>query len=124
MGAIITDERADQVFGALADATRRDILSRAMGGDLGVSELAESYAMSFAAVQKHVAVLERAGLVRKRPDGRRRVVTTDMDGLRNARAVLDHYEELWRGRIDRMHDLIGEDELPSRHDSLDQENRP
>ena len=121
---LITDERADAVFGALADATRRDILSRAMGGDLGVSELADLYPMSFAAVQKHVAVLERAGLVRKRPDGRRRVVTTDMDGLRNARAVLDHYEELWRGRVDRMHELLGEDDLASpRPGTTDQENR-
>jgi DNA-binding transcriptional ArsR family regulator len=113
MGATLTEKRADAVFAALADATRRDILSRAMGGDLGVSELAELYPMSFAAVQKHVAVLERAGLVRKRPAGRRRVVTTDMDGLRDARAVLDHFEELWRGRIGRMHDLLAEDGLPS-----------
>jgi DNA-binding transcriptional ArsR family regulator len=119
----ITDERADAVFGALADATRRDILSRAMGGDLGISELADRYPMSFAAVQKHVAVLERAGLVRKRPDGRRRVVTTDIEGLRNARAVLEHYEQLWRGRLDRMRDLLDEDDRPTRHvDTLDQEN--
>jgi DNA-binding transcriptional ArsR family regulator len=125
MGATITDERADAVFGALADATRRDILSRAMGGDLGISELADLYPMSFAAVQKHVAVLERAGLVRKHPEGRRRVVTTDMDGLHNARAVLDHYEELWRGRLDRMRGLLEEDDLPYRHaDTTDQENRP
>jgi DNA-binding transcriptional ArsR family regulator len=121
----VTDERADAVFGALADATRRDILTRAMGGELGVSELAELYPMSFAAVQKHVAVLERAGLVRKRPIGRRRVVTTDMDGLRNARIVLDHYEELWRGRIDRIHDLLGEED-PRSHDvgTPDTENHP
>jgi DNA-binding transcriptional ArsR family regulator len=125
MGATIIDERADAVFGALADATRRDILSRAMGAELGISELADLYPMSFAAVQKHVVVLERAGLVRKRPDGRRRVVTTDIDGLRNARAVLDHYEELWRGRIDRMHDLLDENEFPSRLvDTTDQEHRP
>jgi DNA-binding transcriptional ArsR family regulator len=116
MGATITDERADEVFGALADATRRDILARGMGGDLSISELTDLYPMSFAAVQKHVAVLERAGLVRKRPEGRRRVVTTDMNGLRNARAVLDHYEELWRGRLGRMHDLLDEDHLPSRQD--------
>jgi DNA-binding transcriptional ArsR family regulator len=125
MGATITDERADAVFGALADPTRRDILSRAMGGELGISELADLYPMSFAAVQKHVAVLERAGLVRKRPEGRRRVVTTDMDGVHNARAVLDHYEELWRGRLDRMRGLLDEDDLPHRHaDTTDQENRP
>lgn len=121
----ITDERADALFGALADATRRDILSRAMDGDLGVSELADLYPMSFAAVQKHVAVLERAGLVRKHPTGRRRVVTTDMDALRNARIVLDHYEQLWRGRIDRMHGLLHEDTAPLRHaDHPDQERHP
>jgi DNA-binding transcriptional ArsR family regulator len=121
MLATITDERADAVFGALADATRRDILSRAMSGTLGISELADLYPMSFAAVQKHVTVLERAGLVRKRADGRRRVVTTDMDGLRNARSVLDHYEDLWRGRIDRMHDLVGEDD-PRSDRTSEQEN--
>ena len=123
VGSTITEKRADAVFGALADATRRDILSRAMGGDLGISEFADLYPMSFAAVQKHVAVLERAGLVRKRPDGRRRVVTIDMDGLRNARAVLDHYEHLWRDRLDRMRDLLDEDDLP--HLEIpDQESSP
>jgi DNA-binding transcriptional ArsR family regulator len=123
MGGMITDERADAIFGALTDATRRDILSRTMGGDLGISELAARYPMSFAAVQKHVAVLERAGLVRKRVDGRRRVVTTDMAGLHDARAVLDHYEELWRGRIDRMHQLLDEDDLPPPpHATPDQES--
>ncbi len=115
MEAILTDKRADAVFGALADATRRDILARAMGGDLGISELAAPYPMSFAAVQKHVAVLERAGLVRKRVDGRRRVVTTDIEGLRNARVVLDHYEQLWRGRVARMHGLLAEEDLPAGH---------
>lgn len=126
--ADIADERADAIFGALADATRRDILSRAMAGDLGITEIADPYSMSFAAVQKHVAVLERAGLVRKRADGRRRVVSTDMDGLRKARAVLDHYEELWRGRVEAMHGLLTEDDLPHQQhdtsaDTTDQENR-
>ena len=94
-----------------------------MGGDLGVSELADLYPMSFAAVQKHVAVLERAGLVRKRAEGRRRVVTTDMDGLQGARAVLEHDEQLWRGRVGRMHDLVAEDELPPHAHDSDQESR-
>ncbi|MEX0868360.1 MAG: metalloregulator ArsR/SmtB family transcription factor [Nitriliruptoraceae bacterium] len=109
----VTTERADDVFGALADATRRDILARTMGRELAVSELAACYPMSFAAVQKHVAVLERAGLVRKRADGRRRVVTTDMDGLRRAQVVLDHFESLWRGRVERMHGLIDEERSAS-----------
>ena len=96
----------DLVFGALADATRRDIVRRAIGGEEGVAELAGYYPMSFAAVQKHVAVLERAGLVTKQRIGRRKVVRTNLDGLRVARALLDRYEDLWRGRIDRMSDLV------------------
>src|SRR5919106_5474480 len=98
----------DRMFGALADATRRDIVRRAIDGDEGVAELAEHYSMSFAAVQKHIAVLERAGLVTKRRIGRRKVVRTNLEGLRAARRLLDQYEELWRGRIERMTDLISE----------------
>jgi DNA-binding transcriptional ArsR family regulator len=97
---------ADQVFAALADATRRDIGLRAMAGTEGVAELAAHYPMSFAAVQKHVAVLERAGLVTKERHGRRKVVRTDIERVRLARSLLDRYELLWRGRIERMHELI------------------
>ena len=96
----------DQVFAALADATRRDIVLRAISGHEGVAELAGHYPMSFAAVQKHVAVLERAGLITKQRTGRRKVVRTNMEALRLARGLLDQYEALWRGRIDRMTDLI------------------
>ena len=97
---------ADHVFAALADATRRDIVLRALDGSEGVVELARHYPMSFAAVQKHVAVLERAGLVTKARDGRRKVVRTDIERLRLARGLLDRYEVLWRGRVERMTDLI------------------
>jgi DNA-binding transcriptional ArsR family regulator len=97
---------ADQVFAALADATRRDIVVRALGGQEGVAQLAGHYAMSFAAVQKHVAVLERAGLVTKERTGRRKVVRTNIEGLRLARGLLDQYEALWRGRVERMTNLI------------------
>jgi DNA-binding transcriptional ArsR family regulator len=96
----------DRVFSALADATRRDIVRRAIGGHEGVAELAGHYPMSFAAVQKHVAILERAGLVTKQRIGRRKVVRTNVAGLAVARRLLDQYEELWRGRIDRMTDLV------------------
>src|SRR5215207_11107875 len=92
----------DRIFGALADPTRRDIVRRAIDGEEGVAELASHYSMSFAAVQKHVAILERAGLVTKVRVGRRKVVRTNREGLRRARRLLDQYEELWRGRIDRM----------------------
>jgi DNA-binding transcriptional ArsR family regulator len=98
----------DRVFSALADATRRDIVRRAIAGSEGVAELANHYPMSFAAVQKHVAVLERAGLVTKRRIGRRKVVRTHREGLRAAQRLFDRYEELWRARIDRMTALIAE----------------
>ena len=98
----------DRVLGALADGTRRDILRRAMAGNEGVAELAAHYPMSFAAVQKHVAILEGAGLVTKSRTGRRKVVQTRVDGLAIARRLLDQYEELWRGRIDRMSTLISD----------------
>ncbi len=98
----------DRVFAALADATRRDIVRRAIGGEEGVAELAGHYPMSFAAVQKHVAVLERAGLIGKERNGRRKVVRTQADALRIAQRLLDEYEQLWRGRINRMTELINE----------------
>ena len=96
----------DRIFGALSDATRRDIVRRAIDGEEGVAELAAHYPMSFAAVQKHVAILERAGLVSKHRSGRRKVVRTNLERLRTARRLLDRYEELWRGRLDRMTALV------------------
>jgi len=99
----------DRMFGALADATRRDIVRRAIDGNEGIAELAGHYPMSFAAVQKHVAILERAGLVTKVQVGRRKVVQANLEGLRIARRLLDRYEELWRSRIGRIADLLAED---------------
>ena len=99
----------DRMFGALADATRRDIVRRAIGGEEGVAELAEHYPMSFAAVQKHIAILERAGMITKERIGRRKVVRTNLEGLRLARSLLDQYEELWRGRVARMTALVTQD---------------
>jgi DNA-binding transcriptional ArsR family regulator len=96
----------DRMFGALADHTRRDIVRRSIDSEEGVAELASHYPMSFAAVQKHVAILERAGLVTKERIGRRKVVRTALAGLLVARRLLDQYEELWRGRIDRMTELV------------------
>ena len=98
----------DRIFAALADATRRDIVRRAVDGDEGVAELAGHYPMSFAAVQKHVAILERAGLVTKRRIGRRKVVRTSVEGLRTAQRLLDQYERLWHDRIGRMTQLVAE----------------
>ena len=102
----LTNEEVDHLFHALADATRRDILRRCVDGEASVSRLADVYPMSFAAVQKHVAVLERAGLVVKERHGRERLVRTDPDAVSGARRVLDELELAWRGRVERMSDLL------------------
>jgi DNA-binding transcriptional ArsR family regulator len=104
----LADEEADRLFHALADATRRDILHRCSEDEPSVSRLAAVYPMSFAAVQKHVAVLERAGLVSKQRRGRQQLVRTDGDALGRARRVLDDLEAAWRGRVERMADLLAE----------------
>jgi len=101
-----TEAELDQLFHALADATRRDLLRRSAAGKLSVSRLAEGYTMSFAAVQKHVAVLERAGLVTKTRHGREQLVRTDPTAVQRARQALDELEATWRGRVDRMTDLL------------------
>jgi len=97
----------DELFGALADPTRRDILRRCAAGEPSVSRLAQAYPMSFAAVQKHVAVLERAGLVTKERRGREQLVRTDAGAVGRARRALDELESIWRGRVDRMSNLLG-----------------
>jgi DNA-binding transcriptional ArsR family regulator len=102
----LTDEEVDGLFHALADATRRDILHRCTQGESSVSRLADVYPMSFAAVQKHVAVLERAGLVTKERRGRQQLVRTDGVVVGQARMVLDELEAAWRGRVERMADLL------------------
>lgn len=99
----------DRIFQALADATRRDIVRRAMHEAQSVSALARNYDMSFAAVQKHVAVLERASLVGKLRRGREQVVHGNPDGLRRAMALLAEYEEIWRQRAIRIEEIISED---------------
>jgi DNA-binding transcriptional ArsR family regulator len=101
-----TDEEVDGLFHALADATRRDIVHRCIGAEPSVSRLADVYPMSFAAVQKHVAVLERAGLVTKERHGREQLVRTDPDAVGRARRALDELETAWRGRVDRMADVL------------------
>jgi DNA-binding transcriptional ArsR family regulator len=102
------DEAVDHLFHALADATRRDILRRCVRNGLSVSRLAAAYPMSFAAVQKHVAVLERAGLVTKERRGREQLVRTDIGAIRRTRQALDQLEADWRGRVDRMTHLLAE----------------
>jgi len=102
----LPEAEIDRVFHALADATRRDLLRRAADGQQSVSRLADGYDMSFAAVQKHVAVLERAGLVTKSRNGREQLVRTDPVAVARARRALDVLEATWRERADRMADLL------------------
>ena len=97
----------DRLFHALADATRRDILRRTLSQELSVSTLARQYPMSFAAVQKHVAVLERAGVVTKRARGREQLVRGAIEAVRAADLVLDELESVWRGRVGRIEELLG-----------------
>jgi DNA-binding transcriptional ArsR family regulator len=101
-------DQVDRVFHALADGTRRDIVLRTLQQDLSVSALARSYPMSFAAVQKHVAVLAEAGLVTKRRVGREQLVRGDAGQLRAAARALAALESMWRHRIDRFVEVLGE----------------
>ena len=105
----LSDEDVNRIFRALADATRRDIVRRTLVSEVSVSQLANSYDMSFAAVQKHVAALEEAGLVTKEPRGRERMVRGDPERIRHAQRLLDQFELLWRSRIDRLDALLDED---------------
>lgn len=105
----LTDDEVDRIFRALADATRRDILRRTLTGEATVSQLAVAYDMSFAAVQKHVAVLEGAGLVSKHPQGRERIVRGEPERIRRAQALLERYEQIWRGRVAQLDALLAED---------------
>jgi len=99
-------QAADQIFAALADATRRDIVRRVLRDEASVSTLARHYDMSFAAVQKHIAVLERAHVVTKRRVGREQLVSGDVTTIRAAARLLGKYEEIWRGRIGRIEEIL------------------
>ena len=90
----------DKIFGALADGTRRDILRRVAQAECSISELAEPYAISLAAVAKHVSVLERAGLVQKQRHGKEKLVYAQPATLEVAAAHLSEYEKVWGARFD------------------------
>ncbi len=110
------EDSADAMFHALADRTRRDILRRVLAGEHSVSALAANYEMSFAAVQKHVAVLERAGLITKQRRGREVLATGDVHAVRSVGSMLAELEQIWRGRIARIDELLAE---PARPDPKD-----
>jgi DNA-binding transcriptional ArsR family regulator len=104
----VTQERTSLALHALADATRRDILARTLGREQSITTLAGRYAMTFTAVQKHVAVLERAGLVTKHRRGREQLVRGEIDRVREARRALDALEDIWRDRLDRFGDVLAD----------------
>jgi DNA-binding transcriptional ArsR family regulator len=106
----LSDAEVDRLFQALADATRRDIVTRVITREQSVSDLARAYAMSFAAVQKHVAVLERAMLITKERRGREQIVHGNPAMLRKAARLLDDYEEIWRARAGRIDQILAEEE--------------
>lgn len=105
----VLDEQVNRIFRALADTTRRDIVRRTLIADASISELARDYDMSFAAVQKHVAVLEAADLVARIPRGRERIIHGNPETIRRAQELLGHFEQIWRGRIDRLDALFAAD---------------
>ncbi|WP_024793897.1 ArsR/SmtB family transcription factor [Tomitella biformata] len=105
----LSDAEVDRIFQALADATRRDIVTRVIQNEQSVSTLAQHYDMSFAAVQKHVAVLQRASLITKQRRGREQIVHGNMAALRKAATLLDAYEQLWGHRLQQIADVLAED---------------
>jgi DNA-binding transcriptional ArsR family regulator len=107
----LSDAEVDRLFHALADATRRDIVRRVVAGEHSISDLARHYPMSMTAVQKHVAVLEGAGLVSKNRHGREQRVSGRVEALHEAQRLLDMLEQVWRDRVDRMGALLAEPTL-------------
>ncbi|MEB3034375.1 ArsR/SmtB family transcription factor [[Mycobacterium] nativiensis] len=107
--AVLDEDRVDALFHALADRTRRDIMRRVLAGEHSVSTLALKYEMSFAAVQKHVAVLEKSGLLTKRRSGREQLASGDVAVVRSVASMLTELEQVWRGRIARIDELISSD---------------
>ena len=119
------EDRADALFHALADRTRRDIMRRVLAGEHSVSTLAANYDMSFAAVQKHVAVLHRAGLLTKRRHGREQLASGEVTAVRSVASMLTELEQIWRGRIARIDELIATEPTradPSTPTSINQED--
>lgn len=98
----------DDVFGALADPTRRAILARLASGQTSLMELAQPHKMSLVAVQKHVRVLERAGLVETEKEGRVRRCTLQPKPLRTAAEWIDFYQKFWEDQFDALEQFIGE----------------
>jgi DNA-binding transcriptional ArsR family regulator len=113
VGRSLSDAQLDLLFRALADATRRDLVARLLAGEqASVSALAARYDMSFAAVQKHVAMLEEAGLVSKETRGRERIVRGNPERIAQARALLLRLEQLWISRFSQLDQVLADPTPP------------
>lgn len=99
----------DSIFSSLADPTRRDILARVARGELSVGDIAEQYDMSFAAISKHLNVMERARLVIKRREGKKQMVSLAPDALRSADEYLEQYRQMWEQKFSKLDELLKED---------------
>lgn len=113
----IDDDRADAWFQALSDRTRRDILRRVLVHEESVSSLARNYPMSLTAVQKHVAVLERAGLITRRRSGRETLARGDAGILRSASELLTELERGRREHVARIDELLEAERLGAERDT-------
>ena len=114
VGIVEEEDRADRLFGALANSTRRDIVRRTMKDDYSVSQLARCYTTSFAAIQKHVSILEAAGLVSKRSSGREQIVTGDIKTIEDVHALLGQFEAIWRERLGRFDSVLNDSDQGGR----------
>lgn len=92
----------DNIFQALADETRRDILRRVSEASLSISDLAQSYQMSFAAIAKHIIKFERAKLVTKKREGKQQIISAVPKTVEVAATHLELYEKLWQRRFDKL----------------------
>jgi DNA-binding transcriptional ArsR family regulator len=97
-----TSKRLDRTFAALADPTRRRILADLAGGDQCVTRLAEPYAISLPAISKHLRVLEKAGLLRRRRYGRVHEMKLEAAPLKQAAQWVEEYRKFWEGSLDRL----------------------
>ena len=110
------EEEVDLLFHALSDRTRRDIMGKVSESEQSISDLARQYEVSFAAIQKHVTVLEKASLVSKRVEGRRKLVRNNPDTLHRATELLARYEQVWTQRINAIGQIL-EQETPEQRKS-------
>ena len=105
----MVENRLDATFQALSDPTRRGMLASLALGERSIGELGEPFAMSFAGASKHVKVLESAGLIERRKDGRKQICTLRPEPLAEAERWLNQWEEFWTVKLDRLQAIIESD---------------